>query len=300
MEKLMDYNKLKTFVITADYGSITAAADHLRRSQSAITQQIQALEEELETQLFERKAGRIFLSADGEKIHAYAKQKLGALDDYVGSLRQESKSVEGHLSIGVLNDSGTDFDIGKAVGGFCQKYSKVRVSIHVGDTDFVENGLIDNNFDLGVFVFFKKPEMFIKKPVKTNHHHLYTSKKYLDAHGPIKSYKDLVQKDLIDIHKDFLGLSTFIRKNAKEYLATLKHREPNIVCPNIAMIHSMILEGHGIAMLPNFLVEKDLKSGRLVKLFKSAKSLTGGLDVAYRTNRTLRLCERLFVEHVSS
>ncbi len=295
----MDYNKLKTFVITADYMSITAAAEYLRRSQSAITQQIQALEEELEMKLFERKAGRIYLSKDGEKIHHFAKQRLGALDDYVGSLRKQAENVEGQLSIGVLNDSGTDFNAGKAIGVFCSKHPNVRVSVTVGATSVIEQGLIDNKFDIGVLVFFEKPEMFERKHIKTNNHHLYTSQKYLDANGPISTYKDLIQKDLIDISKDFLGLGTFIKKNAKEYLATLKHREPNIICPNIEMIYHMIVAGYGVAMLPDFLVEKAVKSGRLIRIFESAKSLTGGLDVAIRSNRTVRLCEKLFIEHIS-
>jgi DNA-binding transcriptional ArsR family regulator len=46
VEKLMDYNKLQTFTVVAELGSVTAAARKLRRSQSAVSQHLALLREE--------------------------------------------------------------------------------------------------------------------------------------------------------------------------------------------------------------------------------------------------------------
>lgn len=83
----MDYNKIQTFVLIAELGSMTEAARRLHRSQSAISQQIQALEENLDLRLLERKAGKILLSADGERLYQIAKDRLSQIGDEVQLMR---------------------------------------------------------------------------------------------------------------------------------------------------------------------------------------------------------------------
>ncbi len=71
-----DFNKLNTFIEVAKLGSISKAADKLFRTQSAITQQIQGLEEELDLSLFVRQKSRIYLTKEGEKIFHFAESRI--------------------------------------------------------------------------------------------------------------------------------------------------------------------------------------------------------------------------------
>ena len=64
----MDWDKLKIFYAVAEAGSFTRATINLNLSQSAISRQIQSLEEELKVQLFERHARGLILTENGPKV----------------------------------------------------------------------------------------------------------------------------------------------------------------------------------------------------------------------------------------
>jgi len=127
----MDYNKIKTFIIVAESGSISQAAKILMRSQSAISQQIQALESELNLQLLERKNAKILLSQDGERILKFTKPSLNLIDDNMAEIKKSKNEAKGHIRFGAHHNYSTDFDIGKMIGSFNKKYPN-----YLSDTQF--------------------------------------------------------------------------------------------------------------------------------------------------------------------
>ena len=107
----MDYNKIETFNTVARFGSVTKAAHHLRRSQSAITQQIQALESELSLKLFIRKHGRVYLSKEGERVFNVSQNRLSEISNKISEIQGELGELSGLIKIGYLDDGSTSFDI---------------------------------------------------------------------------------------------------------------------------------------------------------------------------------------------
>ncbi len=293
----MDYNKLKTFVIVADYGSVSAASRQLRRSQSAISQQIQLLEDELELSLFERRNAKIFLSQDGERLYRVAKTKLGDIDDDIIALKKSIVIAEGHIRLGALLDGSVPFDLGRLVGTFREQYPKVSFHIVNGTEGELEQSLLDNRIDLALKIVFQRPELFVRRSVEAAAYSLYASPAYIKKHGPFNNFQQIVAADLLDVTDGFLGLSAFFRKNANHLLNKLSHNSP-VVVANLLMLKTILLSGHGIAMLPDYLAATEVAAGALVKLMPKAKSTTGGMDIAYRTNHTLRHYERLFIDFV--
>ena len=71
----MDWDKLKIFHAVAEAGSFTSATVNLNLSQSAISRQIQALEEDLKVKLFERHARGLTLTENGEYVFNMANSK---------------------------------------------------------------------------------------------------------------------------------------------------------------------------------------------------------------------------------
>ena len=291
----MDYNKLKTFVIVAETGSITAAAARVHRTQSAVTQQIQFLEDELELKLFERKNARIYLSKDGERIFEMAKLKLGEIDDAVFDIREKLESAEGLIRLGVLNDYGNEFRIGQFLGKFCQRYPKVKFYLVEAPSRELEQLMLANEIDMAFSVFFSHPEMFIQKPLGKTFHSIYATPEYQKTHS-IRDYKQILEETIIDLTDNFACFATWYRKNCKKLLPSLLHRTPDIVAPNFLVVKELVLSGIGMGILPDYLVAEEFKTKKLVKLMKTDKQIFAGIDVAYRTNKTLRLCEKLVVD----
>ena len=124
----MLFRQMKYFAAVADCGSFTKAADQCYISQSAISQQIQALEKDLGVELIKRENRRFSLTPAGEYFYEQCK---GILDD-VESIRRETIRIgrdgEQQLRIGYLRCySGQELH--QAVAEFSQLYPDVFISI---------------------------------------------------------------------------------------------------------------------------------------------------------------------------
>ena len=96
----MELRHLRYFRAIADYGSLTAAAKRLHVSQSAISEQILDLEDEVGGRLLDRSARTIRLTAQGKVFLEEARKTLDAADRAVDLTRQSLKGEVGTLSIG--------------------------------------------------------------------------------------------------------------------------------------------------------------------------------------------------------
>ena len=82
----MDWDKLKIFHAVAEAGSFTSATINLNLSQSAISRQIQSLEQDLKVQLFERHARGLTLTENGEYVFKTAHEVISKLKEVETSL----------------------------------------------------------------------------------------------------------------------------------------------------------------------------------------------------------------------
>ena len=75
----MDWDKLKVFHAAAEAGSFTHAGEQLGLSQSAVSRQVSALEQELSVSLFHRHARGLILTEPGETLNRTVREDSGAL-----------------------------------------------------------------------------------------------------------------------------------------------------------------------------------------------------------------------------
>jgi DNA-binding transcriptional LysR family regulator len=96
----MEWQQLLGFYQVAKLGSFTKAAEATYRTQSALSQQVKALEEELGSQLIERLAKRrLKLTPQGEKLFAFAQRLLNQWDGLLEELRSLKGEPQGPLSL---------------------------------------------------------------------------------------------------------------------------------------------------------------------------------------------------------
>ena len=88
----MDWDKLKIFYAVAEAGSVTSATVNLNLSQSAISRQIQSLEDDLKVKLFERHARGLTLTENGEYVFKTAREVISKLIDF-DKLEQSVKTI---------------------------------------------------------------------------------------------------------------------------------------------------------------------------------------------------------------
>ena len=103
----MDWDKLKIFHAVAEAGSFTNATINLNLSQSAISRQIQSLEQDLKVQLFERHARGLTLTENGEYLFKTAHDVISKLKEVESTLGDQKNKPTGKLTITTVRSFGT-------------------------------------------------------------------------------------------------------------------------------------------------------------------------------------------------
>ena len=103
----MDWDKLKIFHAVAEAGNFTRATYSLNLSQSAISRQIQSLEQELKSQLFERHARGLSLTENGEYLFKTAHEIISKLMEVESTLIDKKNRPSGKLTITTVVSFGT-------------------------------------------------------------------------------------------------------------------------------------------------------------------------------------------------
>ena len=135
MERIMareiDLSLLRAFVAVSATGGMTAAGRHLNLTQAAVSQQIKRLEEQFETQLFDRSQRRLGMTPSGDRLFAHAESILSLNDEIWGLMT--SPAFEGKVSVGVPHDIISEF-MPQILRGFAKAWPRVEVSIVCSNT----------------------------------------------------------------------------------------------------------------------------------------------------------------------
>lgn len=137
----------RIFKEVADAGNLTAAAQRLYISQSAVSQSIKALEASLEAQLFTRLPRGVSLTAEGQTLYEYASKALGLLQAGEHHLQQMRELVTGELSIGI-NSTLMKYFLMPILERYHKAYPQIRIHIHGGTSGRVLEALKDGQIDL--------------------------------------------------------------------------------------------------------------------------------------------------------
>jgi LysR family nitrogen assimilation transcriptional regulator len=126
----MDLRRLRTFVATAELGTVSMAALHLRISQSALSRQISDLEQEFRVRLFDRVGRRLVLTAIGEELLGDCRSVLGQ----VGSLAERVELLRGG-DRGVLKIAASPQMIESVLSTFLPRYAARFPNVRVNLTE---------------------------------------------------------------------------------------------------------------------------------------------------------------------
>lgn len=102
MAQHIDPALLRAFVAVCDNGGMTSAGRQLHLTQAAVSQQIKRLEEQFQIEFFSRRQRKLVLTAEGERLRAYARRVLALNDEVWGAMT--SPQIQGAVTLGVPYD----------------------------------------------------------------------------------------------------------------------------------------------------------------------------------------------------
>jgi DNA-binding transcriptional LysR family regulator len=190
---MLDWDRIRVFRGVAQAGSFTHAADSLGLSQSAISRQISALEEDLGMPLFHRHARGLVLTEQGELL-LEAAHDIAARTAAVESQLAETKDTpSGHLRINTTVGLGTVW-LTSHLKEYMDLYPDITVSLLVIDTEL---DLSMREADVAIRLTPPRQPDLVQRRLLTAHTHLYAAQAYLDDAPPLRTPDDLDRHRLI-------------------------------------------------------------------------------------------------------
>lgn len=143
----MNINQLKYFISVAEYRSFTKAANQYYISQTAITQQVHALEESMGVTLIDRTRRPIALTPAGNVFLTEAKAILERMNAAVGRVRDASTGLVGTLRVGYTKGYERS-NLSNLLRAFHVDYPNILITCCRCDTDMLAAGLLNGNYDI--------------------------------------------------------------------------------------------------------------------------------------------------------
>ena len=189
----MDWDKLRIFHAVADAGSLTHAGEQLHLSQSAVSRQIRALEESLNTTLFHRHARGLILTEQGELLHDATSAMNKRLDAAAARIRDSEEEVFGELRVTTTTGFGLLW-LAPRLAKFYDQYPDIRIDLNL------EERVLDLPMrEADVAIRMKEPSQadLIRKKLMSIRMRLYATQTYLDQFGTPETLQDLSEHRLL-------------------------------------------------------------------------------------------------------
>jgi len=135
----LELRHLRYFIVVAEEGHITRAAERLGMQQPPLSQQIKAIERELDVQLFHRQARGVKLTDAGLAFLEDARATLFQLGRAVETTRRAARGEQGRLCVGVTSTSSFHPLVPRAIRAFNKLYRKVSLTLE----ESLSNELLD-------------------------------------------------------------------------------------------------------------------------------------------------------------
>jgi DNA-binding transcriptional LysR family regulator len=252
---------LTTFLAVAETGGFTSAGRRLDMATSSVTRSIEALEESLGTVLFNRTTRQVALSDAGASYYARAKRIVEDLAEADASVSDRGTEPSGPLRVSIPVAFGRKCIV-PYISSFLFTYPRLELDIILSD---IILDLLVERIDLAVRLGDPSPSAdVVNRTIGHFSRYVVANKQYLDKHGTPDVPEALAKHQCLRFsYGTEQQVWTFCSAGTSTKIAVTGRLKTN----NSEVLRELALAGSGIALLPSWLIDKDIQSGRLIRLF---------------------------------
>ncbi|WP_170425157.1 LysR family transcriptional regulator [Ruegeria arenilitoris] len=244
----MDWDKLRIFHAVADAGSLTHAGDKLNLSQSAVSRQIRALEESLDSTLFHRHARGLILTEQGELLFDATSAMSKRLDAAAARIRDSEEEVFGVLRVTTTFGFGTLW-LAPRLPKLYEQYPDLNIDL------MLEERVLDLPMrEADVAIRMKEPSQadLVRKRLMTVQMQLYATQEYLEEHGSPATPEEISKHRLIcqTPSAPQVGASAMMVRHLMTYNPTSL-----LTVNNYFGVLQGVLHNLGIGVLPDYVTQ---------------------------------------------
>lgn len=271
---LLELSDIRCFVAAADAPSFRSASRHVALSPAAFTARIQRLENALGAALFIRTTRSVRLTDAGRRLLGHARKLLEDAAQVIAIVHEDAAPLPFELTVGTRYELGMSWLV-PALTPLQEQHPERQIHLYMGDTPDLLSRLERGDIDA---VVTSTRLTLSHVAYAALHEETYV---FVGRSEQVRRPEDVEDLTLVDVSPD-LPLFRYL-------LDALPDSRPwpfakRSYMGGIGAIRARVVEGTGVAVLPEYFVREDLASGRLTRLLPEQSLRTDSFRLVWRAN----------------
>jgi DNA-binding transcriptional LysR family regulator len=288
---MLKLDGLAAFAAVADAGSITEAARRMGISKSVLSDRLADLERTLGARLLQRTTRKVTVTEDGSAFLERARRIVREAEDAAAEVAERRGAMVGPLRLSAPVSFGS-LHLGPALYPFLKANPAVELSLELDDryVDAASDG-----YDAVIRHGTVRDNRLVVRKLASSRRVLVASPGYLARHGTPKSPADLDTRDAI-LYSNRETDWRFAGPGRKKDIVVRPRKCLRI--NNGLVMRDAAVAGLGIALLPTFLSDTELRSGALRVIDIGMQAQSAEIFLAYPADRGPSVKIRALTEHL--
>lgn len=286
----MHVENLKIFCDLVESHSFSRAARLNGITQSAVSQQLRAMERGFGAVIMDRSQKQFHLTPEGQKLYEGAKDLLHRYEKLVSELQEMRKVISGTIHISTVYSIGLH-ELPPFIKRFLSEYPSVNARVEYRRSNLVYEDVLGNSVDMGLVAYPQKIRQLEIVPFMEDRLVLIVHESH-----PLASRKTVSVEDLRN--ERFIGFDQDIptRKATDQIFRASKIEiEPVMEFDNIETVKRAVEINAGIALVPATTVENEVARGVIKAIPMRGRQFVRPLSIIYRKSRVLTPAMKKFI-----
>jgi DNA-binding transcriptional LysR family regulator len=276
---LPSIDNLRCFLAAAEHLNFRRASEQMALTPTAFGQRIQKLEDKLDQRLFERTTRHVELTAAGRQLVAAAKGAIEQAQRCAEAVHLDDEAPA-RFTLGTRYELGLSWIV-PALAALKKVHPSWHVDLYCGSGPDILDQLRAGKVDCVVTSAPVAEKKWHSEFLHPEEYVFVASPELIDK-TPFESPKDAANHVLLDTDRS-LALTRYLTSATGEM-----HFDKVWLCGAGGAMHHLVLEAAGVAVLPRYMIEGDLKDGRLVRLLPDIELLSDSFRLLYRDSNSLQ------------
>jgi DNA-binding transcriptional LysR family regulator len=280
---------MRAFVATVGANGFAAAARALDVPRSKVSKQIQALEEAIGVQLLQRTTRSLHLTEAGAEYYDACRDVIASLDEAEQRARTGMGEIRGVLRVNAPMSFGLS-RLGPLIPRFNELHPNVELQVVLSDqqVDPVKGG-----FDVTIRIASLPDSSMVARSLAPAPRIMVASPAYLEREGTPQTPKDLENHKCLSYGYLQSGVSLQLCNGKETQRVTVSGP---LHANNGDILAQAAVAGMGIALLPNFIIERAVADGRLVPVLCDWQAPAISVNAVYPSSRRVPMKTRAFID----
>jgi DNA-binding transcriptional LysR family regulator len=286
----VDLNQTRVFVEVVRAGGFASAARRLGVPKSTVSARVQALETRLGAQLLKRSTRQLTLTVEGRAYFAQVEEAVDAIVQAEAASAPDAGVLSGLIRFTAPLEFPRDV-LSAALISFQSQHPKVKFELLLSN-EMVD--LVRDNVDLGLRFGDPGGAGLIIRKLGQSRFGFFASPAYVARRGRPRDVADLVAHDRL-AYSAADGSRSLLVEGAEG-----GRPDATIVSNNLALLRELAAGGAGVVALPEPMVEREVKAGRLVRLLDGWEGPPIVMHLVFPSRRDITPRVRAFADHLAA